>query len=488
MRVQSSETYIRLLIFMIISILGLLIMPINSSVLNPQIGSDYVVFSIVGRGWLNGEIPYLHLFDHKGPVVYLLQMLGQSLGVGKWGIWLLEIVFATISFEIIYQCGLALNLSRNNNIVAAFVSIISYFCYIEGGNTVEEWSLPFQLLPMLYLLRFMNEKNSNIWLPSLIGGICFGVVAMIRINDNCIICGLAIGLVVFLIRQKRFRELWQSIICFIVGFGSICTPFIIYFAYKGALDEMVYANFVFNVHYVQKWHSLSYSILLNFRKLLPCVLLPFIVFYYDRKNKTSFFVTLTLISMVTFITFIKGASYGHYFMMVVPITALGMQLSSKINTVYRAFIIICLLLPAYALIDKPLKNYQKFKKLRAESIQTKYNNLLASAIVEYIPMSDLNSIYTYDGSFQIAGALYELGKIPAGKYFFLQTSLCRVDNYVKEDIKHDFERTNPKWLIASENLEHSETLGEHFSNYKEITSDSLPVIFKEKRIHIYKLW
>ena len=54
---------------------------------------DSAIFVYIGERMLAGKIPYVDLFDHKGPVLFFIQYLGLLLSPGSTnGIWVLEVV------------------------------------------------------------------------------------------------------------------------------------------------------------------------------------------------------------------------------------------------------------------------------------------------------------------------------------------------------------------------------------------------------------
>ena len=55
-------------------------------------GSDSAIFIYVAKGILEGDIPYLHRWDHKGPLLYVLNLFGLLIH-DTWGLWLVQGVF-----------------------------------------------------------------------------------------------------------------------------------------------------------------------------------------------------------------------------------------------------------------------------------------------------------------------------------------------------------------------------------------------------------
>ena len=51
--------------------------------LGPRVGSDNAMYLTMGTALANGYAPYSDIFDHKGPLLFLLQMLPQLFN-GGW--------------------------------------------------------------------------------------------------------------------------------------------------------------------------------------------------------------------------------------------------------------------------------------------------------------------------------------------------------------------------------------------------------------------
>ena len=63
--------------------------------------TDSSVFLYIGKQMHAGKVPYVDLFDHKGPLLYLIQYLGFSIWKDSvaGGVWILELVsFGGLAF------------------------------------------------------------------------------------------------------------------------------------------------------------------------------------------------------------------------------------------------------------------------------------------------------------------------------------------------------------------------------------------------------
>ena len=66
-------------------------------------GTDSAQFLTIGKAWALGKIPYIDVFDHKGPLIFFIDMLGFLISWGgvkqTIGIMIIQIVF--MSFTLI---------------------------------------------------------------------------------------------------------------------------------------------------------------------------------------------------------------------------------------------------------------------------------------------------------------------------------------------------------------------------------------------------
>ena len=155
-----------------VTICVLIVLTLNSFIEYP--GRDASAFVYVAEGVLEGEIPYLDRWDHKGPVIYLINLLGLVIG-GLWGIWFVQTAF------LIGLTWLAFKVVRQHfGVDAALFSVAVLLVYVWrlGGNLTEYYALLFQF-GSLYLFGRMGKKQpqaGGAWESLLIGVLGCGCV------------------------------------------------------------------------------------------------------------------------------------------------------------------------------------------------------------------------------------------------------------------------------------------------------------------------
>lgn len=479
---SKYEVYVRVLMLTLISAALLSLYASSNTLLHHGYTFDHTIFKVVGESWADGQMLYKDIFDHKGPIMYLIQIVASSVPVPKVGTWLMEIICVVTLCEMIFRCGRYIGASKRLSYVSVVAMLTYYARYVDGGNTVEVWSLPFEILPLLMLLRYMSD-HKRLLLTAFVTGLCFGIVAMLRLNNNAMISGLVAGMAINLCLRREFRRLMACMGLFVAGLSVVVVPFVIYFWAAGALDDMVYCNLTFNFHYMDNFGSVTWvTVYNNVIKLLPCVIFLITIIMYGVKRGFELPAVLFLMPIITFLTIYSGLGFNHYFLMEIPFVALGIQLTWPFSRFVKVSVIV-----SYVFFS--IWNLKTHTFVRINELKDRLANEAASPgalgqrfVSEYIPDCDKNSVYTY-GSIQPVRALNENGYLPVGKYSFLQPAYFVVDQRVHDDIINKFIEAQPKWIISDAG--DMQPMNGYMDNYIEIPEDSLPSSFPAYW-HIYK--
>ena len=105
-------------------------------------GWDADVFMMGGKLVKEGMIPYKEVFDHKGPLMFFIQYIGQMICDKRLGIFILQIIFMFFSLLGVNRLA-KLFFKEAGSIVMPFLTLIFLFQYYKEGNQTEEYCLPF---------------------------------------------------------------------------------------------------------------------------------------------------------------------------------------------------------------------------------------------------------------------------------------------------------------------------------------------------------
>lgn len=79
------------------SIVFILIFSTSTTPLYENYGVDSGVFQIIGKEWANGKLPYVDVWDQKGPFIFFVNMIGYSISSNAIGVFLIQIVALFLS-------------------------------------------------------------------------------------------------------------------------------------------------------------------------------------------------------------------------------------------------------------------------------------------------------------------------------------------------------------------------------------------------------
>ena len=89
-KIESKSTYL----ILFLTAVGAMLLCTKSSPLYPiNDWLDANAFFTVGKGMFNGMVPYRDLYDHKGPILYVLHGIAWMISNKDFfGVWILEII------------------------------------------------------------------------------------------------------------------------------------------------------------------------------------------------------------------------------------------------------------------------------------------------------------------------------------------------------------------------------------------------------------
>lgn len=482
----NFELILRLVAFTLISVLLINFFANFSTLLYQQFLYDYAVFKVIGNAWGAGYIPYRDFFDHKGPFLYLIQMFASVIPSPKAGLFVLELIWIVATWELLFRCGRYVGASKTGCYFSVIVAMLIYACFVDGGNTVEVWSLPFQVLPLLLCLRYLvNQKH--LATMAFVSGVCFGIVAFIRLNNNALIVGIVIGMIIFFCMRHQFSQIFDCAVWFLLGMLLAMLPFVLYFWIVGALDDMIYCVFTFNLNYLNYAGGVGTQSVWDFISihLFPCVLFLPIICLFSIKRDTRYLFVLSPAAIIIYLTFCHGFEFPHYYLMTIPIAALSIQLIWSLGRFYKVSVLVlyALLCGHRLCVITPIR-FNYIREMRSH--EAEFGCIAGRQfIAEYIPDSDKASVYIY-GKMEPAAALVVNGYFPVGKYFFMQDFLQEIDYEVLHDsIIEKFKEAHPKWIIAQS--EDVKLLEGNMDGFVEIPRCALPVSCPESwRIFVRK--
>ena len=200
---KTAHSAIKYMAVFLVSFLFLLVFSLwTSPFYKNWYGCDASFFTMAGRAILNGYVPYRDFFDLKGPYFFFIEALGQLIVKGRTGAFVMQVLalFATLII-MIKTCRLFLSCKKTAVIVSLF--LFFHAATLWGGNTLEEFMLPLNLLAIYLTVKDIKGNARIRPLTAMITGGCFGVILFAKVTVAAPIIGLVIAIIIYFIRSKR---------------------------------------------------------------------------------------------------------------------------------------------------------------------------------------------------------------------------------------------------------------------------------------------
>ncbi len=294
---------------------------------------DSCLYIYVGKGILQGEIPYLDRWDNKGPLIHLLNLVGLLIDE-SWGIFVVQ------GFFLLATTWCAFLVLRNGmGILPALFALALFLVFFAKfnppGNFTEQYGLLFQFLTLYLFVRSEAQSKS---MPSRIHfallHVSIGMLgaASFLLRPNLVALWIAIGIFWILMRGTSLYKLAWAIL----GGGSVLVLVAGLFVSFGALDEFWDAVFVYNFSYsMPMLHERLEVIWFLTTEMFPISLVVVLgwcagtfLLFRRRLHIVSFkgllVISLILLPIEVISLSLSGFPYRHYFLPALPAISLIM--------------------------------------------------------------------------------------------------------------------------------------------------------------------
>ncbi len=324
-------------------------------------GTDSSVFQYVARIMQNGGTPYLDTFDHKGPFLYVLNLLARSISPEK-GLWIIELFFLFSFFFIAYKIA-RLFCRKCTSVLVLIPLLPALNQYFEGGNLTEEYALPF-IAGAIYIFTdyFLNSRITRFRL--FLCGASLGAVILLRVNMIAVWVVMCLGVLYQCIVTKNFKKIPFFLLYFLLGFLSFILPFILWLGIRGGLKAFWSDYILFNFLYAgDDLRANNYAKLNSFLYFLQT---PFTagavgilgVAFFKKKDLLNLLYALCFGGTLLFIC-ISGQTYNHYGMVLLPLLILPIAyLGKACDKAFSENHLGVIFLAAYLLISTVLPTWQ----------------------------------------------------------------------------------------------------------------------------------
>lgn len=302
--------------------------------------SDQMWFAYGGLRMVHGGVMYRDFFDHKGPLLYIIQFVGQKIA-GCSGVWLIEIVLFAISLYIMWSIA---ELYTDNRFIICCALVYITFVYARWnfyGNFTEEYALLPISFSLLTFIRYIRQgKISKEYI--ILTGIFCGCVLCLRPNMIGVWIGMSITILIMLIYRKNYGEIAKLLVLFVLGIVAVLIPIGIYLFVNNAWNDMVSQYLLFNFRYSgSTWSDRIHTVGKFAVEMcwfgIPILCLVWLYCWhkgYEKYEKWGLYGSL-LISVV--LANWSGRFYVHYYEVLIPLILIICVVC--FDTVYKKLIL-----------------------------------------------------------------------------------------------------------------------------------------------------
>jgi len=434
----------------------------SNSPLGPAIGSDNAIYLTMGTALANGFAPYTQVFDHKGPLLFVIETIPQLLsgGYSTIAVFIMETLFL---WGCLICIGTAARRWNVCGLPAQIVFLMVLAPVIDGGNYCEEYTNLFTLLGVLLLLRVFDrdelEKRPGAYiLPSALYGALFMLSFLTRANNMLPMAGMLLGAALYLAALRRFAPLGVCAAGFAAGCAAAALPVCLWLYAQGALSQAIYGAFVHNMMYAETGGGSRVGMLLRdpygWRALFMAALSCGGGAAYAIGKKRPVIVLIMVFGAASggFAAFISHKFYSHYLMIGAPLAAIGFAMLCAMireKGVRLPRVAAAALTAACAVFfaGYGLRENGERAQLHAQyrTLKTQTQELLV-----HVPQEERSELLPYrtEPKWYVAGRA-----MPYLRFYFLQEILAQADPAVMDEIVETLENDPPKWLVIYYNRE-----------------------------------
>jgi hypothetical protein len=210
---------------------------------------DQGTYATIARGWMHGALPYRDLWDNKGPLLFLwyvasFSWLGETIVAPR----VAAALAAALCVPFVWAAARKL-FGRKEAAIAAILFALSFAnIYLQVTANAEAFML-FPLTAGFWAFVMGTKKHGSLWF--LLAGVLTSLAVFTRQSAILMFAGYGVWQAVIFLRHPEERRRQAAAIIALIGGGVLgALPFVAYFARHGALYDLWFAMFGFNVSWV----------------------------------------------------------------------------------------------------------------------------------------------------------------------------------------------------------------------------------------------
>ena len=394
-------------------------------------GHDSAQFQTLGMAWSKGYMPYGDLFDHKGPYIFLVNLIGYHVGFMA-----MQTINMAFTLFFIYLIGEYISEKWYVGIASSLLSVFVLFMPYCDGNYTEEYCMPFLFASFYLAIKSIREEKYKI--PNVIlYGITAGICLMTRATNFLPVAVCILVIIVLLVMKKDYKNIFISGLVFIGSMLVVVAPFAIYFAAKGLFGEFINGSFLYNFKYLTNstpWvlEKNSLETINNFVLCYFCVfLMVFPITLAETARERVLYILLPAFELALFC---YGIFFYHYPMIALFQVALFVAYTYKgiikkktrIFTMLAFVIVMCYFsrFELYAFLYTPIEYVEEYGTYEIKDYEVLAN--------------EVEGDFVGFGSERLKDIYLRTDRVPCSRFFSIQDWHASFDEETKQEIRADY--------------------------------------------------
>lgn len=300
---------------------------------------DVNIYYTLGKGVVDGQVPYRDLFEQKGPLLFFIYALAYVLSPTNYiGSFFLEVLsFAVLLFFIYKIITLYISPKASALLIPVFSLLLVTSNSFYYGGSAEEFVLPPLTIGLYHLLRFFRHGGNVSYKTMFVNGSFAGCVLWIKYTMLGFSLAWMASLFFIMVYQKQAVRAFRSCLVFLSGMALVSLPILIYFFANNALYELFDIYFYVNLFAYAEHTSILWRLVMLF--LLPLwhmiqnwvmsifIIIGIFAFMVQKKYLPQTYMRVSLLScllLLNFSVFFRGTAYAYYFFIFSPFSILGL--------------------------------------------------------------------------------------------------------------------------------------------------------------------
>lgn len=457
---QKKYNYLKYFVLLVIAVAYVLVFSYSTSPLYPNyfgldFGGDSAQFLTVGKAWAQGRLPYQSMFDHKGPLIFFVDMVGYRLTGERFGILPFQIAAIFFTCLGIFKISCLANQNPAYNLVSVIASLSLLRVVYFNGNTVEEYGLPFFCFSVYFQVSWLSDSDDNKthapW-QAFFYGLTFAVGLLTRLTNALPVCVGVLVITGVLLYHRQFKNLAQNIAGFLLGFLVLFLPFFLYFAIQGAAMDFWVGTLLYNMEYSAGMESWLRSATLQdlftfFQCYLPWFMIGVSILLAFRRKKHLLALLYLLWFGSEFYLFCSGALFGQYAIIILAqavlffneVMILGKTKPARgVQAAVLLFMIVFCGWEGKEALSLVSGMYHAYQVPQQKPYQ---------ALIDQIPAEDLDSFVAY-GDNSLKDIYLAENLLPCYKYFTIQEWHASFSPEIRRDIHDTYAQATAKWILT----------------------------------------